>query len=81
MFKKILVANRGEIALRILRTVKEMGLGAVAVYEKPDSDAYYIRSADEAILIIDNVRGAWKVAPELEGVFGGEDGGARDVFA
>ncbi len=49
--KRVLIANRGEIALRILRTVKEMGLDAVVVYEKPDSDAYYIRSADEAILI------------------------------
>ena len=49
--KRVLIANRGEIALRILRTVHEMGLVAIGVYEKPDSDAYHIRSADEAILI------------------------------
>ncbi|HEX7503868.1 MAG TPA: biotin carboxylase N-terminal domain-containing protein, partial [Syntrophales bacterium] len=48
---KILIANRGEIALRIIRTAMEMGLKTVAVYEKPDSEAYFIRLADEAILI------------------------------
>jgi acetyl/propionyl-CoA carboxylase alpha subunit len=54
--RKVLIANRGEIALRILRTVKELGMGAIAVYEKPDSEAYYIRAADEAILIGDGPR-------------------------
>jgi len=39
--KRVLIANRGEIALRIIRTVKELGLEAVAVYEKPDSEALY----------------------------------------
>lgn len=53
---KVLVANRGEIALRIIRTVKEMGLSTVAVYEKPDSEAYYLRFADQAILIGDGPR-------------------------
>ena len=54
--KKVLVANRGEIALRIIRTVKEMGLDTVAVYEKPDSEAYFLRFADQAILIGDGPR-------------------------
>lgn len=51
-----MIANRGEIALRIIRTVKELGLDAVAVYEKPDSEAYFIRFADDAILIGDGPR-------------------------
>ena len=54
--QKILVANRGEIALRIIRTAKEMGHDTVAVYEKPDSEAYFLRFADQAILIGDGPR-------------------------
>ena len=54
--KKILIANRGEIALRIIRTVKELGLEAIAVYEKPDSESNHIRSADDAIMIGDRPR-------------------------
>jgi pyruvate carboxylase subunit A len=54
--KKVLIANRGEIALRIIRTVKELNLEAVAVYEKPDSESHYIRLADDAILIGDRPR-------------------------
>lgn len=50
------MANRGEIALRIIRTAKEMGLDTVAVYEKPDSEAYFLRFADQAILIGDGPR-------------------------
>ncbi len=53
---KVLIANRGEIALRILRTVKELGRDVVVVYEKPDTDAYHIRLADDAILIGDGPR-------------------------
>ncbi|HQP06665.1 MAG TPA: biotin carboxylase N-terminal domain-containing protein, partial [Smithellaceae bacterium] len=54
--RKVLVANRGEIALRIIRTVKEMGLDTVAVYEKPDREAYFLRFADQAILMGDGPR-------------------------
>ncbi|HOJ51913.1 MAG TPA: biotin carboxylase N-terminal domain-containing protein [Syntrophales bacterium] len=54
--KRVLIANRGEIALRIMRTVKEMELEAVAIYEKPDSEAYYVRLADHAMLIGDGPR-------------------------
>lgn len=54
--RKVLVANRGEIALRIMRTVKELNMEAIAVYEKPDSEALYIRFADNAIYIGDRPR-------------------------
>ncbi len=54
--KKILVANRGEIALRIIRTIKELGIDSVAVYEKPDCEAYFLRFADQSIMIGDGPR-------------------------
>ena len=54
--EKVLIANRGEIALRIMRTVQELGLGAVVIYEKPDRDAYYVRLANDAIMIGDGPR-------------------------
>lgn len=51
MFKKILIANRGEIALRIIRTCKEMGISTVAVYSTADADSLPVRFADEAVCI------------------------------
>ena len=51
MFKKILIANRGEIALRIQRACREMGIKSVVVYSEADRDAKYVKLADEAVCI------------------------------
>ena len=49
MFRRLLIANRGEIALRVIRACKDAGIGSVAVYAEPDRDALFVRMALNAI--------------------------------
>ncbi|MET0154388.1 MAG: biotin carboxylase N-terminal domain-containing protein, partial [Candidatus Binatia bacterium] len=51
MFERILIANRGEIAVRVIRACREMGIGTVAIHSEADHDALHVQMADAAVLI------------------------------
>jgi len=89
MFKKLLVANRGEIAIRIMRSAQEMGIQTVAIFEETDKTALHIMRADEAICIgsgprkdylnVDRIIQAAKAtgAEAIHPGYGGEGHGSR----
>ena len=72
MFKKILIANRGEIACRVIKTARRMGIKTVAVYSEADRDALHVEMADEAVLI--GPPAAAESYLLIERIVGGEDG-------
>ncbi len=65
MFEKILIANRGEIALRIIRAAKEMNIKTVAIYSKADRDSIHVTQADEAICVGNNLSASFFIVDDV----------------
>jgi pyruvate carboxylase subunit A len=65
MFKKVLIANRGEIAVRIIRACRELGVATVAIYTEQDSESVHVSKADEAILVEPGPRGGYLDAEQI----------------
>src|ERR671914_443106 len=66
MFSKILIANRGEIACRVIRTARRMGIKTVAVYSEADADALHVREADEKAFIGPDAHAIYAMGDKIE---------------